>query len=359
MIRVEEHLSPEAWQQALLRLPLSCRDSYFTAGYVEAHAANGDGRPFCVEVSENENTLMVTGLQVPIPFTPDADRTACRYDVQTCNGYGGPIVSANADSAFLGRAWGEWRDRCRARGVVAAFFRLHPLLENERWLPPDARVVSDRKTVFVDLVKGLQTAWQDAESRHRNMVNKGHRVGVSVVWDDPSGWDDFETLYRKAMMRLDAPGHLRYGHDSFARLSLLSGVELACVRRNGILDAAAVFMFGPCWCHYHLSARREGAGNHLTSCLLQSALERAAGRGLQGFHLGGGKTISGSDALLKFKLSLGGRLLDYKVALVVTDLPAYNGLCARWSNETGEAPQWLLGYRQPKPVGRRQGEQCV
>jgi hypothetical protein len=352
VIRVEDHLSQEAWHLALLRLPLSCRDIYFTADYLEAHAANGDGRLFSMEVGENGNMLMVTGMLVPIPAALDADRTIRRYDIQTCNGYGGPIASTNTDSTFLGRAWNEWRNRCRAMGVVAAFFRLHPVLENERWLPSDARIVADRQTVFVDLAKGYEAAWQSAESRHRNMVNKGRRDGVCVAWDDPSGWDDFEALYRNAMIRLDAPDPLRFGHAYFARLRLLPGVELACIRSNGILDAAAVFMFGPCWCHYHLSARRDGAGNHLTSCLLQAALERAEERGLQGFHLGGGRTKSGSDSLLRFKLSLGGRLLNFKVALVVADSSAYDELCARWSVETGEAPQWLLGYRQPKPGGR-------
>jgi hypothetical protein len=51
---------------------------------------------------------------------------------------------------------------------------------------------------------------------------------------------------------------------------------------------------------------------------------------------------------LKFKQSLGGRLLDFKVALVVADDEAYQKLCSAWARETGAEPQWLLGYRQPK-----------
>ena len=125
--------------------------------------------------------------------------------------------------------------------------------------------------------------------------------------------------------------------------------KLACIRQKGELAAAAVFMFGPRWGHYHLSARRPDAGNHLTNCLLQDALERAAELGLLGMHLGGGRSGDPRDNLLMFKKSIGGQLLDYNVALVIANFEVYRRLCLDWEKETGWQPQWLLGYRQPRP----------
>jgi hypothetical protein len=237
---------------------------------------------------------------------------------------------------------------------VAAFFRLHPLLKNESWLPGDARVVHDRHTVFVPLEGGAAQAWNQADGRHRNMVNKGKRLGVRVDWDDGRGWDDFELLYRESMERLDAPDRLRFSPRYFAGLKDLPGTELAVVRSGGELVAGAVFMFGSRWAHYHLSAYRPGAGNQLTSCVLQAAVERAADRGLAGLHLGGGRTNRPDDSLLKFKLSLGGTLLDFFVALVIVNSPAFANLCEAWAAAVGHRPQWLLGYRQPKPAFDRQ-----
>src|SRR5207253_1064519 len=94
------------------------------------------------------------------------------WDLQTCNGYGGPIAATVPGEEAVEQVWKEWRELTRASGGVAAFFRLHPLLGNERLLPRDAMVRIDRPTVHVDLSRGLAAAWKDATSQHRNMVRK-------------------------------------------------------------------------------------------------------------------------------------------------------------------------------------------
>ena len=334
-----------AWGNVLSQLALPYRDVYFTLAYHQLHVVNGDCKVECMVLAEGGQTLMVPGMRAPIP----SDDASAFFDLQSCNGYGGPLASPSASRDFLEQAWGEWQRRSAATGIVAGFFRLHPLLANECCLPESARVILDRQTVFVDLADGPRAAWQRADARHRNMVNKGQREGLRVDWQDPTGWDDFELLYNEAMRRLNAPSALRFSHAYFAGLRQLPGAALACIRRGDALAAAAVFLFGPIWGHYHLSAHREGSGNHLTNCLLQSALERCLDRGLRGLHLGGGRTSSPEDTLLKFKLGLGGRLLDFKVALVVANLAHYRRLCDHWAQKTGVPPKWLLGYRQPKP----------
>ena len=349
-MRIETFSDFAIWNEALAELPVPCRDVYFTPEYHHLHTANGDGEAYCAAVSEDRSRLLVPGLRVPITFGPGALRRKALWDVQTCNGYGGPLVSPDVTPDFLKRAWEAWRRDSAAHGVVAAFLRLHPLLNNSAWLPADARVIEDRKTVFVDLQQGAQTAWARASSRHRNMVNKGRRENVQIIWDDPNGWEAFEKLYGEAMERLNAPPALRFSPAYFAALRNLPCAELACVRRRGELAAAAVFMFGPRWGHYHLSARQPDAGNHLTNCLLQDAFERAAKYGLEGIHLGGGRSAAPGDSLLMFKRNLGGQLIDFKVALVIVDMDVYRQLCLAWAEETGRQPQWLLGYRQPRPA---------
>ena len=357
MACVSSRLDNYSWGNALSRLSLPCRDVYFTPAYHELHVANGDGEAFCTSVSEGGAVLLVPGLRTPISVSRRG-YTSSYSDVQSCNGYGGPLASQDATHDFLEEAWAEWRRRCSAEGIVAAFFRLHPVLDNKRWLPADTRVVLDRQTVLVDLTDGLEAAWQRTDPRHRNMVRKGKRENACVRWDDPNGWDEFESLYQEAMARLEAPQSLRFSPAYFAGLRDLAGAELACVRTGGKLDAAAVFMFGPCWSHYHLSARRADSGNHLTNCILQAAIERTAQRGLSGVHLGGGRSRDPLDRLLKFKLSLGGRLLDFRVALVIADADAYNDFCRQWADEVGAMPEWLMGYRQPKPKSHSCSQQA-
>jgi len=338
----------QGWSEGLSQLPVEAQDVYFTPEYHDLHVANGDGTGFCTLLQDKDQALLVPGLRMPVPPSLSHDPIANFFDLQTCNGYGGPVASENVTREFLERAWTEWRQASAKEGIVAAFFRLHPLLQNERWLPADARVILDRRTVFVDLAEGADLTWKHAGSRHRNMVNKGQREGIVIEWDDPDGWMDFERLYGEAMERVCAPDLLRFSPAYFERLRSLPGVELACVRKNGQLQAASVILFGNSWAHYHLSARRPESENTLTNCILQEAIFRTAERGLDGLHLGGGRTPAPEDSLLKFKLGLGGKCLDFRVALVISDTSAFCNLCHHWETETGKHPLWLLGYRQPK-----------
>jgi hypothetical protein len=348
MMLSQKELRSEEWQKQLSQLPAASRDIYFTPEYHALHVANGDGEASCATVSNGSQTLIVPGLRTPIPPTN-------AFDLQTCNGYGGPLASPGVSRDFLEHAWTHWRKRSADRGLVAAFFRLHPLVNNDRWLPSDAQVIHDRHTVFIDLADGPDAVWPKANSKHRNMVSKGRRDGCEVRWDEEKGWEQFEDLYAAAMTRMDAPNSLHFSRAYFRQLRSLSGVELAWIGTSEILKAAAVFLNGPMWCHYHLAVRLQGTENHLMNCILQSALERAARRGLKGMHLGGGRTTSHDDSLLRFKRALGGRILDFKVALVVADRELYRCYCDQWVRKVGSKPNWLLGYRQPQASSQAEG----
>ena len=340
-------LDAEEWQRALAALPIASRDVYFTPEYHNLHVANGDGDAVCVAVRDADAVLLVPGLRRPVPVTAGPPRAPACWDLESCNGYGGPLVTPGVRAAFLQDAWVETRRALGESGGVAAFFRLHPLVGNELLLPSDAIVQNDRPTVYVDLTHGLEQAWDRAESRHRNMVRKGRREGIAVCWNDPGDWSHFEALYGDAMTRLSAPERLRFTGAYFASLRRLGGSQLATVRDGRGLVAGAVFLFGPAWAHYHLAARRSDAENHVTSCLIQAGLERAAERELMGVFLGGGATRDPEDAVLKFKRSVGGELKTFRVALVVVDKRGYDQLVQEWTRKAGRPPTWLLGYRQP------------
>jgi hypothetical protein len=343
-MRVTAHLTPDAWRAALAALPVACRDPYFGPDYHALHTAQGDGEPTCTLIEDGPAVLLVPGLRVPIEGHPGC------YDLQTCNGYGGPLASPEADEAFLARAWAAWREAMVTAGIVAGFFRLLPLLDQAPWLPPDADIVPNRETVYVDLTAGLEATWRTADARHRNMVNRGRREGTQARWDAPEDWEDFPGFYIAAMDRLHAPPSLRFSAPYFAALRALPGARLSAVRDAAGLVAAAVFLHGPRWSHYHVSARRPDAPNYATNVLLQAGLEQAAASGTVGLHLGGGATPAPDDPLLRFKRSLGGTSQRFVVARVVTDPVRFRGLLDAWTARTGLRPSWLLGYRQPGPV---------
>jgi hypothetical protein len=340
-MRMTIKLTNAAWKQALDALPAPCRDVYFSPEYYSMHVANSEGVALCSLLQEGNASLLVPGLRVAIDGQPGL------FDLQTCNGYGGPVASPAADASFLVRAWEMWRSAMAAEGIVAAFFRLHPLLDNARWLAPEVDLVPNRETVYIDLTIGLEAVWRAADTRHRNMVNRARRSGTQVRWDVPLDWDDFPDFYAAAMERLNAPSSLRFSRAYFTVLRTLPGVALAAIRDVEGLVAASIFLYSSQWSHYHLSARRADAPNYAMNCLLQAGMEQAVTQGAIGMHLGGGVTPSPSDPLLRFKQSLGGRKARFDVARVVTDPVQFSRLIEAWIAQTGLQPGWLLGYRQP------------
>jgi len=341
------HIGVDAasWTAALGRLPAEYQDVYFRPEFHEVHAANGDGAPHCSIVEDGASLLLIPGLSRAVP----AEKAAVeRWDLQTCRtGCAGPLTNAGDDHEFLERAWSLWAEEMARRGAVAALFRLHPLLRNERWLPERASVVADRSVVFVDLRQGRAETWLRSESRHRNMVRKARRLGGAVAWNE--GHEEFVGLYRASMDRLQADSELRFTPGFFEALWNLPSVELATTRHDGALSAAALFLFGPRWAHYYLSARKPDASNHATSQLIDAALDRAAERGLEGLYLGGGRSTAPDDELLRFKRSAGGEVLSYQMALTRIDDSEFDRLTGSWADDVGAQPTWLLGYRQPRP----------
>jgi hypothetical protein len=339
-------LDQASWRSALERFGPSLADVYFSHDYHDLYERNGDGRAVCFAADVAGAQLLVPGLRVSLPHPNSAVA-----DLQSCNGYGGPLAPPAADSVFLERAWASFREAARGERIVATLFRLHPLLGNRRCLPADAVIRRERKTVFVDLTRGPTAAWEAADSRHRNMVSKARRAGAEVTWNAAGNWDAFVALYRPAMARLHAPSALNFSDAYFAALRQLADAEVAILEDEAGPAAGAVFLHGATFAHYHLAARRSDAPSFATNMVLQSAVERAAARGLAGMHLGGGTTNATDDPLLRFKRSMSTTLLDYEVALVVCDEPAYRSLLESWSSRAGKAPSWLLGYRQPLDGG--------
>jgi hypothetical protein len=336
MIQIANDLNSISWKAVFDCFAESERDVYFTQEY---HELEDSHTAYCAVASKDQKRLLIPALRVPIGKTAS-------WDLQSCNGYGGPLCTSNADESFVEEAWAAWTRSAKNQNIIAAFFRLHPLLNNERWLPRAASVAADRNTVFIDLSCGAEFAWHQASSNHRNMVNKGCREGIKVRWNAEEDWQAFEIGYCHAMQRLQAPLALRFPASYFSRLRECPWVDLAILEISQRVIAGAIFIYGSSWYHYHLSFRNEQAPNFSMNCILQEGIQRAADMKLKGVHLGGGRTTSENDSLLKFKMSLGGELRMFKTALVIVNQMEYNRLCEQWAVDNGELPAWMLGYRQ-------------
>lgn len=321
------------WNALLVRANNGSLDPMLGSAYHALHEIAGDG---IAEAFGAAEALFVPGLRVAIAGTDLAD-------LQSCNGYGGPVASA-AEQGILADVWSEWRRSARDRGIVAGFFRMNPLLHNRAALPRDAEIRADRNVVSVDLSHGSEAAWTRVTTRHRNMVNRSRRERVRIQWDTEEDWREFPAVYDDAMARLDAPARLRYGAAYFDALRAVPHARLAAFRDADGIVAAAVFLIGERHAYYHVAARRAGAPNYSGNAILQAGIERCAEAGATALLLGGGATPSPSDPLLAFKRSIGTDLLTFETARVIADDRAFRSLCAQ---QPGTGRGWLLPYREP------------
>lgn len=342
--RIVEYPSPE-WDDALVDVSRSSPhrpDVYFGSAYHAWHAEQGHALAVVVE-DDRGVALFFAGLLLPIDGRDGA------FDLQTPNGYGGPLARPGLSADNLGLAWHYACDLLSERGVVAMLFRLHPLFDQRPFLPPSARVIDDRVTVYVPIDEGAAVALAASDSRHRNMVSRGRRDAATVVWADVDSpeWAEFEGLYGDAMARLDARRELRYGLRYFQAMRESALAELAVLRDVRGLVAGSVFLWGAEFGHYHLSARRADAPNYAMNTLVHAGVERACQRRLQGLHLGGGLSAEPSNSLFRFKATIGHGRRTFRLARVVSDEARFRTLCAEADVARGRSSEWLLGYRDP------------
>ena len=260
------------------------------------------------------------------------------FDIEAAYGYGGPL--ANTDAAdFLGEAQRAFDQWCADQGVVAEFLRLHPLLENQRWLSPKVELVYDRETVAMGLAgtDGTEANPLPANAAARNMLQRARKLGVRVTeYSARQVFERFARLYLTTMDRLNADEFYYFDDDYFSRLRKLveeSGFLLVAEQDDEWL-AAAVFLQGSTWLHYHLSAadytkRVPGAVN----LLLFTAAQIGSQQGLKGLHLGGGTTRSPEDSLLRFKGSMADRRHSFYIGKRVHNPEAYNWLRTTWGQQ--------------------------
>jgi serine/alanine adding enzyme len=294
-------------------------------------------------------------VALPLLLRPLPDGSG--WDATTPYGYGGPVAGSVPDPSAFGRALDAW---ARANRVVATFLRLHPVLGNDRLVPPTADVVALGSTVAWDLSPGRDLMAQ-MHPHHRRATRRAAQAGLEVSIDPaPSSLEGFRKLYETTMRRQGAHSFFFFPTSYWDALLTHAG-DLEPVLVEGRIDGELVasllcFAKGP-WLHYHLGAsadlaRTTGASNH---CFFATA-EWAQARGITGFHLGGGVGGSSESPLFVFKRRFdpANAPLTFRIAKLVHDQERYLELSGTDSTD-GFFPPWRDPAARPAADHTRSG----
>ncbi len=319
------------WHVVLRSLPSALRDVYFEPEYAALYCFDPSTRAVLFTCREDDNVWVCVFLLRPIRGFGDPSLDCRWFDIETPYGYGGPLANTD-DPDFLAAAQAEFGRWCLSQKVVTEFVRSHPLMRNQRWLDPQMDVVHDRDTLSVDLEK--MTGALSFSSKVRNMIRRAERSGVRIQrYSARDHFARFIELYLRTMSRVGSKQYYRFTDNYFRQLSYL--VErrgwLLAADVAGQWVAAAVFIRGTAWLHYHLSAsdpsnRVPGAANHI----LYTAATMASAVGLERLHLGGGRTSASDDSLFKFKQRMATDSHPFYTGTRIHNPDAYANLREQW-----------------------------
>ncbi len=338
----------EEWHEVLQHFPRG--DVYFLPEYHRAYELNGDGQVRAFIANSGDNYLFHPFFIRAIRRVGNRYLDKEWFDIETVYGYSGPLAT-RLDSMFLHEAWSEFCGWCHEQRVVAEFIRFDPLLENFRYMDDSCETCFDRETVVIDLDRSEEELWASYPSRNRNMVRKAQAKGmiceqVSLV----EGLSKFRRLYNATMLRNQADEYYFLSDAYFAYLQERGHefVKLFTVRDQEHVVAASLFLtYGP-FIHYHLSGNEaEYIKFGPNNLLIHSVASWALQRGFSKFHLGGGRTSSPDDGLLRFKSSFSKGRLRFHIGKRVHNQEMYEKLCALWKGQckSSKHPSHFLLYR--------------
>lgn len=273
-------------------------DIYYKKEYIDLYINNGS-EIFEYTYSENNLYVKFKSIKKPIKSVSGISIDEELYDLETPYGYGGP-VSNSSDKYFIKRAFANYKDYCKSENIVCEFIRFHPFNNFLEFSSIFDMFYEERKVVTLDLTESSESRRMNYSKTTRNIVKKSaKKLSIRKNSKNINGFID---SYYKTMEKNNANEFFFFNEEYFKLLNEIEEVRLIEVLLNDELVSTGFFMFGNNIAHYHLSANNQNLskenGNYL---LLDAAFEIAKEQGCKYMLLGGGRTSSDDDSLLRFK----------------------------------------------------------
>lgn len=340
------------WLQTLQKLR---HDIYHLPEYMALEASRSKAAPKAILIVDNENIFFLPYLLRQCDAIVDKDSlTQKAFDVVSPNGYAGILLSEAAANMpeFINFAMNQLIHAFRENYVCSAFFRLHPILNQDfnKIFNSDICHVNG-ETVSINLRLSESEIWQQTRSEHRNKINKCKRNGLIVrIVPYYKYIDQFIEIYEQTMERVGAAKFFYFDREYFLKMgnALSEKIHLCIVE----IDEQAICggLFTECCgiVQYHLGGTKTNFLKQAPSKLMFDYIRFwAKERGNEIFHLGGG--VGGAkDSLYHFKAGFSKQRHTLVTQRIITDERQYLNLVGlRAKSLNIEAEQLLKTYFFP------------
>ncbi len=333
-----------AWGAWLRTVP---HDFYHRPGYLALTAELAGARAEAAAVDDGPRRWWIPYLVRPLDGV-DGLAGQVGEDLTSPYGYPGPLANT-VDAGFVQRASWAFAEAMAARGRVAGFFRLHPLLGVEDSTLPGS-VVERGETVYVDLRRDEDRLWRETASGLRRDIRRSERAGIRASFEPPRPHlDAFMGMYDATMRLVGAsPAYFFPGRYYEALVDVLEDELWMAVARDSHDEIIAASLFahaGPV-VQYHLSGSSE-AGRRVDASkyLMHAARDWARRRGATSLHYGGG--VGGAkDGLFAMKARFAATRATFRTWQPIFDATRYQALVDLRSANGGRSdPAFFPAYR--------------
>lgn len=284
------------WSQILQKS--DTYDFYHTAFY---HSLDEEGEGVMLYAT-NENDFIALPLIIR-----KIDRTIYS-DATSVYGYCGPIASKEikeVDNDLLEFLKNEIRRYFKENNIIAAFSRLHPLIEQSDFFKDFGEVIELNKTVSIDLNLPVDIQRRTFRKSLKSELNQLRRKGYEYnIAESKEEIDEFIDIYYETMDKVEATEYYYFSREYF--YNFLNNEEfsnkLILAKNENVITAGAIFTITGNIMQYHLAGTRsEYSRDTPMKYIIDEARLLGTELGLKDFHLGGGVGGSDDDSLFRFK----------------------------------------------------------
>ncbi len=329
-------------------------DIYFDPLYYQIFERLEDASYHCFSYKKNDYCAIYPFLKSSVNKI-GYDLKDQYYDIQGAYGYNG-VISNTKDHEFINAFYKSFSQYCLENNIIAEFTRFHPLLDNYEFSQNHMQVQFDRSTVALDLEKSYDEIWNsEYSSTNRNMIRKAEKLGYTceILWKPLKEYiDKFIDIYLGTMRVVGAEPYYLFDkaffYDTFDLLA--DYTYLFNIRNNvGQLHCTAIIFKYNGFLHYHLSGRINESANCVNNYLLDQVVKFGKESGCKLLHLGGGRSSSPDDSLLKFKMNFSKTIKHFYIGKKIHNQAVYDEVVKQWGAKFPYKKEkynnYLLKYR--------------
>lgn len=311
------------------------------------HSLDKRGEPFLFVAEDNGDFIAFPLIRREIADTG-------YFDCTSVWGYPGPVSSRlphelSPDLIRFFRC--ELHRYMACNKIIAAFSRLHPIIQQQPLLSDLGAVVVLNKTVAIDLMLPPEVQRQQYRKSNKSEINQLRKRGYTVKRAaTPAEIDAFFDIYIETMQRVNADAFyfdcfdLDYFHKLLRLEDARPNLLLAC--KDGEIIAGGVFIATKKFMQYHVAGTK---AQHMKDTPMKLIVDEARllanQMQLHYLHLGGGVNGTDEDSLFRFKAGFSDLTFHYKVWKYIVDEDVYYNLVMNKAKERELNSNYFPAYR--------------